>query len=137
MNDCYLILNKNFPDINIKYHAMFDIITIKYANIMDQVKDLKKVVKTLIFKIQSKEIKKGSIVFEISDKDFLDDNILKLLNIMKFTKTSHYFNFIIKKISISDDEINKRIDFITKNYVGLNINDGMSYNREGDSYARL
>ncbi len=118
MNDCCSILNKSFPHINIKYYADLGVLRVKCADIIGQFEDMKKILKVLIFEIQSKIIKKDAIIIEFNNKDFLSDNIEKLLNILKFTKTSHYFNIIIK----NSDEIKDRIDFIANKYVGLNIN---------------
>lgn len=113
---------KNFPNINIKYHRDINILIIKCVNILDQLEDLKKILKILIFKIQSKEIKNDSIVIEFIDKDFMNNNIIKLLNVMKFTKTSHYFNIIIRKKFLTRNALDDRINFILNKYSGLNIN---------------
>ena len=110
---------KRFSNINIKYHASFDKLIIKCGSLAEQLEDLKKVIKILIYKIQSKEIKKGTVIIEVSGKDFLSDEIMVLLNIMKFTKTSHYFNIVVKNGS------DNRIEFIKDKYKGVNINEGI------------
>lgn len=127
---------KNFPNINIKYHRDINILIIKCVNILDQLEDLKKILKILIFKIQSKEIKNDSIVIEFIDKDFMNNNIIKLLNVMKFTKTSHYFNIIIRKKFLTRNALDDRINFILNKYSGLNINKKISF-LGGTSYERI
>ena len=110
---------KRFSNINIKYYTAFDKLIVKCSNLLEQLEDLKKVIKILIYNIKSKEIKKGTIIIEVSNEDFSDDNIMILLNIMKFTKTSHYFNIVVKNGSDS------RIEFIKDKYKGININEGI------------
>ena len=112
---------KVFSNINIKYYANFDKLVIKCADITTQLEDLKKIIKILIYKIQSKEIKKDTIIIEFTDTDFLSDDIIKLLNIMKFTKTSHYFNLVVK----STDKLSNRIEEIKNKYAGVKINEGI------------
>lgn len=117
MNEYYNILKENHK--NIKYHPGFDMLVIKCTNIKEQLTDLKKIVKTLIFGIQSKKINKNSIIIEINGEDFIKDDIIILLNIMKLTKTSHYFNIVVK------NGLDSRIEFIKCKYRGVKINEGI------------
>lgn len=110
---------KRFSNINIKYYKNFDKLIIKCGNLCEQLEDLKKVIKILIYKIQSKEIKKNTIIIEINDEDFIKYDIIVLLNIMKFTKTTHYFNIVVK------NGPKDRIEFIKERYKGININEGI------------
>lgn len=132
MEDCFKMLKEKFPNVSIKYYISFGVSIIKCKSIENQLEDLKKILKTLIFEIQSKNIQKDVINIEFNDIDILSDNIEKLLNIMKFTKTSHYFNIMIKKSIVSEDEIANRISFIAEKYIGLNINKEINLNK-GDN----
>lgn len=129
MNDCFSLLKENFQDINIKYYADFDILMVRCTDIINQLSDIKKVLKILIYEIQSKTIKKDTITIEFFDKDFLNDEAIKLFNIMKLTKTSHYFNISIRKKYNSEEDVNTRIKFIKDNYAGLNINKNIAKNK--------
>lgn len=133
MSECFNMLKNNFPNINIKYYASFGILIIKCNDIEHQLESLKKILKILIFEIQSKHIQKNTINIEIIDKDFLDNNVEKLLNIMKFTKTSHYFNIIIKPTGVLENEMNNRISFMANKFVGLNINKELNLNKREDN----
>lgn len=119
MNKYYNILKEKYGDIDIKYHSSFGVLVIKCKNIEEQLNDMKKIVKTLIFGIQSKEINKNSIIIDINDENFIKDDIITLLDIMKFTKTSHYFNIVVKNAE------NSRVKFIKDKYKGIKINEGI------------
>ena len=108
-----------FSDINIKYYPSFDRLVIKCENITKQLETIKKVLKIIIFKIQSKEIKKNYIIIEINNEDFIKDDIIILLNIMKLTKTTHYFNIVVK------NGLESRISAIKNQYMGIKINEGI------------
>lgn len=136
MCECFEMLKNNFSDIGIKYYTSLGILVIKCKNVACQLESMKKILKTLIFEIQSKHIQKDVINIEITDKDFLDNNVEKLLNIMKFTKTSHYFNIIIKATDVLENEINSRINYITNKFVGLNINKEINLNK-GENNERV
>ena len=110
---------KRFSNVKTKYYPSFDRLVIKCEDIVNQLEDLKKVIKILIYKIQSKEIKKNTIIIEINDEDFIKDDIITLLNIMKFTKTAHYFNIVVK------NGLDSRIKFIKDKYKGIKINEGI------------
>ena len=126
------MLKDKFPSVSIKHYASFGVLIIKCKDITSQLEDLKKILKTLIYEIQSKNIQKNVINIEFNDIDLLSDNIETLLNIMKFTKTSHYFNIMIERRSVSEDEIANRISFIAEKYAGLNIDKEINLNK-GDN----
>ena len=56
----------------------------------------KKVLKILIFGIQSKLVNRNTILLEVTNSDILKEDIKILLNLLKFTKTLHYFNIITR-----------------------------------------
>ena len=126
------MLKDKFPSVSIKHYTSFGVLIIKCKDITSQLEDLKKILKTLIYEIQSKNIQKNVINIEFNDIDLLSDNIETLLNIMKFTKTSHYFNIMIERRSVSEDEITNRISFIAEKYAGLNIDKEINLNK-GDN----
>lgn len=132
MDKVYSIIKDNYENIKIKYYSNYNILIIKCSKLKQQIIDLKKILKILIFEIQSKHIKKDSIILEFEDKDFLDVKMEELLNIMKLTKTSHYFNLVTKKKTL-DNTIIDQLNSIKAKYVGLNINKQISI-KAGDSY---
>lgn len=129
MDNCYDLLKERFSNVNIRYHNSFGILIVKCTDLSQQFLDIKKIIKILIFEIQSKHIKKDTIVLEFLDKDVLTDNFINLLTVMKFTKTSHYFNIIIKKKDVNEFELKQRIEYIMSNFIGLNINKGITHER--------
>lgn len=116
----YSMLREHFPNISINYYSELDILRIKCKELSLQQNELKKVLKILIFGIQSKQVSKNTILLEVTNSDILKEDIKILLNLLKFTKTSHYFNIITRdKIT---EEVEVRINSLLKEYVGLKIN---------------
>lgn len=122
MNECYAILQESFPDVDIKLQGTPQRFIIDGKNLSYHFASLKKVIKVLIFELQSKVIEKNTIVININDKDFFDDNIIRILNIMKLTKTLHRFEIIITQNYGGPKGLDERIDLIKGKYVGININ---------------
>lgn len=114
---------ENFNDVGIEYNENCGLLKIQCVNIKLQFEDLKRILKILVFKIQSKKIKKNSIVVEFLDSDILNENFLVLLNILKLTKTLHYFNIIVKKKNLSEIVLAKKLNDISIIYKGLRINE--------------
>lgn len=116
----YSMLREHFPNISINYYSELDILRIKCKELSLQQDELKKVLKILIFGIQSKLVNKNTILLEVTNSDILKEDIKILLNLLKFTKTLHYFNIITRdKVT---EEVEAKISLLLKEYVGLNIN---------------
>ena len=84
---------------------------------------LKYIYYVLAFEAQYKYIEKNTIVLEILEKDIILNEFLILLNIMKLTKTLHYFKIKIKKnnnISLDKQTIDI-LNYIKSKYIGLSI----------------
>lgn len=110
----FTLLNKYSSDC--EYIEDFDIIKIYIKDLKTNLNIFKKIIKILVFEAQYKRIKRNKIILEVSDKDILSEEILVLLNIMKLTKTLHYF-----KIKIKGNIAANKLELLSKNYSGLNI----------------
>lgn len=110
----FTLLNKYSSDC--EYVEDFDIIKIYIKDLKTNLNIFKKIIKILVFEAQYKRIKRNKIILEVSDKDILSEEILVLLNIMKLTKTLHYF-----KIKIKGNIAANKLELLSKNYSGLNI----------------
>ena len=108
----FTLLNKYSS--NCEYVEDFDIIYIK--DLKTNLNIFKKIIKILVFEAQYKRIKRNKIILEVLGKDILSEEILVLLNIMKLTKTLHYF-----KIKIKGNIVANELELLSKNYSGLNI----------------
>lgn len=110
----FTLLNKYSS--NCEYVEDFDIIKIYIKDLKTNLNIFKRIIKILVFEAQYKRIKRNKIILEVSDKDILSEEILVLLNIMKLTKTLHYF-----KIKIKGNVVANELELLNKNYFGLNI----------------
>ena len=66
--------------------------------------------------MEIRDMKRNKIVLEVSNEDILSEEILVLLNIMKLTKTLHYF-----KIKVKGNIATDKLELLIKNYSGLSI----------------
>lgn len=110
----FTLLNKYSSDC--EYVEDFDIIKIYIKDLKTNLNIFKKIIKILVFEAQYKRIKRNKIILEVLGKDILSEEILVLLNIMKLTKTLHYF-----KIKIKGNIVANELELLSKNYSGLNI----------------
>ena len=120
MKQLFLILNKY---LFCEYLEDFDTIKIPIQDLETNFNNIKRLLKILVYEAQYKHIKKNRIVLEISSTDILSDKVLVLFNIMKLTKTLHYFKIKIEKNTDSslDNQFTNRLNLITKDYSGINI----------------
>lgn len=119
-NILYLLNKYSLPYI---YYDDFNLIKIDISNLDIHFDIIKRFLKILVFEAQYRYIEKNAIVLEISEKDLILNEFLILLDIMKLTKTLHYFKIKIKKDAdiISDKQILETLNYIKSKYIGLNI----------------
>ena len=122
-NDFNILYLFNRYPLNYTYYNDFNLIKIDISNLDINFDIIKRFLKILVFEAQYKYIEKNLIVLEISEKDVVLNEFLILLDIMKLTKTLHYFKIKIKKDSstLIDKQITGALNYIKNKYIGLNI----------------
>lgn len=122
-NDFNILYLINKYPLKYIYYDDFNLIKIDISNLDIRFDLIKRFLKILAFEAQYKYIEKNTIVLEILEKDIILNEFLILLNIMKLTKTLHYFKIKIKKdsnISLDKQTIDI-LNYIKSKYIGLSI----------------